>query len=200
MYLAYSTAENDLYDVYEEVYSMAGNWVRMAVGLRLLPRIKDVIATKYSNKPEECLLAVVEEWLKGLHDVQKYGHPSWRVLVQAVAHPTGGANPKLAQSIAAKHSGNYHSYATKGSVVSLMLVPLVTFVCGEESDANGTVQTAHQAHSKRIVHDCMCVHTITEAVTLCRVCVVSHKMFCDYIYLHGMVCVYTLGSTRVCQV
>ena len=100
------TAEDDLHDVYKEVFTMAGSWVRMAVGLGLLPHMKDLIATKYSNKPEECLLAVVEEWLKGAQNVQKYGHPSWRVLVQAVAHPAGGANRALALSIAAKHTGN----------------------------------------------------------------------------------------------
>ena len=97
---------------------MSGNWGRIAIGLRLLPRTKDVIATKHSNKPEECLLAVVEEWLKGLHNVQKYGHPSWRVLVKAVADTTGGANPALAHSIAAKHSGNHRSHATECPVMS----------------------------------------------------------------------------------
>ena len=175
--LTYFTAEDDLYDVYEEVIAMSGNWGRIAVGLRLLPRMKDVIATKHSNKPEECLLAVVEEWLKGVHNVQKYGHPSWRVLVKAVADPTGGANPTLAHSIAAKHSGNHHSYANECPVMSHMLISLVTPVPGEESDANKTVQAIHQAHSKRIV----CVQrTTTETSLLCEsllcICCLLHSV------------------------
>ena len=50
--------------------------------------------------------------LKGVCDVQKYGHPSWRALVRAVADPISGANPALAHSIAAKPSGNSNSIAT----------------------------------------------------------------------------------------
>lgn len=106
--LAHSTAEDDVYEVYREVHTMAGSWGRIAVALRLPPSLKSLIAKTHSNNPEDCLLAVVEEWLKENYNVQKYGHPSWRVLVEAVADSIGGANPALAHSIAAKHSGNYH--------------------------------------------------------------------------------------------
>ena len=91
---------------------MAGSWEQMAVGLRLPPHKKTLIATKHRNNPEMCLLAVVEEWLKGVCDVQKYGHPSWRLLVQAVADPIGGANRALTDTIAAKHLGNHLLHAT----------------------------------------------------------------------------------------
>ena len=122
--LVHSTAEEDTYDVYEEVITMAGSWEQMAVGLRLPPSKKSLIATKHCNNPEKCLLTVVEEWLKGVCNVQKYGHPSWRLLVQAVADPIGGANPALAHSIAAKHLGNHHPHATEPPVLSRMLVSL----------------------------------------------------------------------------
>ena len=108
--LVFSTAEDDAFNVYEEVLPVAGSWGRIALGLGLPPRMKSLIAKKHPNNPEDCLLAVVEEWLKGVHNVKKYGHPSWRALLQAVAHPAGGANPALAQSIAAKHSGNHHPH------------------------------------------------------------------------------------------
>ena len=153
--LLHSTAQDDLYEVYEEVFTMSGRWGKIAVALKLPESIRALIAKKHPNDPEECLLAVVLDWLKGVHNVQKYGHPSWRVLVQAVAHPAGGANPALAQSIAAKHSGNHHPHVSECPVVSHMLVSPVASVPGEESDANKTVQTAHQIHSK--MH--MCAHT-----------------------------------------
>ena len=110
MCLAHSIADDDAFNVYEEVLLVAESWGRVALGLGLPPRMKSLIAKKHSNNPEDCLLAVVEEWLKGVHNVQKYGRPSWRVLVQAVAHPAGGANPALAHSIAAKHPGNHNSH------------------------------------------------------------------------------------------
>ena len=107
MSLVLSIAEDDLFNVYEEVLPVAGSWSLIALALGLPPKIKSLIANKYANDPKKCLLAVVEEWLKRIHNVQDYGHPSWRALVQAVTHPAGGANPALAQSIAAKHPGNY---------------------------------------------------------------------------------------------
>ena len=152
--LAHSTAEDDVFNVYEELLPMSESWGQLALGLRLPLSMKSLIAKKHHNDPQDCLLAVVEEWLKGVHNVQKYGHPSWRTLVQAVAHPAGGANPALAHSIAAKHPGNHSSHATESPVVSYMLVSPVTSVPGGESD-DGTFQTTHQAHSKRTVCDCM---------------------------------------------
>ena len=101
-------AEDDLYEVNEALITMAGSWKRIAVALRLPPHLIRVIAKQHSNNPNDCLLAMVEEWLKGVQNVQEYGHPSWFTLVQAVAHPAGGANPALARTIAAKHTGNYH--------------------------------------------------------------------------------------------
>jgi len=157
--LVLSIAEDDTFNVYEEVLPVAESWGRIALALRLLPSIKSLIAKKHHNDPQDCLLAVVEEWLKGLHNVQKYGHPSWRVLVQAVAHPAGGANPALAHSIATEHPGNHHSHVTESPVVSYVLVSPVTSAPDGGGDVNTSVRTAHQAHSKRLAHDCICGHT-----------------------------------------
>ena len=177
-----STAEDDAYDVYEEVFTMAERWGRIAVGLKLPPRMKSLIAIKHPNNPEDCLLAVVDEWLKGLHNVQKYGHPSWRTLVQAVADPMGGANPALAHSIAAKHPGNHHPHVTECSVVSHILVSLVTSAPGGESDANRTVQTAHLSCSEKIAY--MYMHTTSPLCnfSLC-ICCLQHSL-CDSAFRH----------------
>ena len=117
---------------------MARSWKQMAAGLRLPPSVQSLIATEHSNNPHRCLFVAVEEWLKGVCNVQKYGHPSWRTLVQAVADPAGGANPALAHSIAAKHPGNHSSLATESPVVSHMLIFPVMSMPGGESD-DGTV-------------------------------------------------------------
>ena len=123
------TGEDDVYEVYEEVHTIAGNWRQIAVGLRLPLRMKSVFAEMHSNNPKDCLLAVLEEWLKGNHNVEKYGHPSWRALVKAVADPTGGANPALAHSIAAKHSGILPLTLTESPGVSHMLHGLSSNLC-----------------------------------------------------------------------
>ena len=94
-----------MYDVYDEVISTAGNWRKLATGLRIPPNLIPIIASKHSNDPEECLLGLLEEWLKESYNVKRYGHPSWRALVRAVASSPGGGNPALAQTIADKHPG-----------------------------------------------------------------------------------------------
>ena len=99
------TAEDDVYDVNDEVFSMAGNWRRLATGLRIPPRLVALIASNHSNDSEQCLLALLGEWLKQSYNVKRYGHPSWRALFRAVASSPGGGNPALAQTIAKKHPG-----------------------------------------------------------------------------------------------
>ena len=101
----HSAAEDDVYDVYDEVYTMARNWRGLARSLRLPPTIVSLIATKYANDPNECLFSVLQEWLKRIQNVQRHGCPSWYLLVKAVAHPAGGGNPALADTIAQKYSG-----------------------------------------------------------------------------------------------
>ena len=99
------TAEDNVYEVNDEVYPLAGNWKRLATGLRIPPNRVRMISSKNSNDCEQCLLELLEEWLKESYDVRKYGHPSWRSLVEAVASSPGGGNPALAQTIADKHPG-----------------------------------------------------------------------------------------------
>ena len=44
-------------------------------------------------------------WLKKQYNYHKYGPPSWRALVKAVANPAGGNNPAKAMKIAENHPG-----------------------------------------------------------------------------------------------
>ena len=46
-------------------------------------------------------------WLKGAYDIKRFGPPSWRSLVEAVACEAGGNNPALAKSIALNHPGEW---------------------------------------------------------------------------------------------
>ena len=65
------------------------------------------IARVHNCYPKDCLFAVLHEWLRPVKDVEGHGHPSWRGLVKAVAHPAGGNNRALAEAIAQKYSGIY---------------------------------------------------------------------------------------------
>ena len=56
---------------------------------------------KHHHDPKRCLKYVLDQWLKGKYDTQRFGHPSWRRVCEVAAEPAGGDNKKLACEIAA---------------------------------------------------------------------------------------------------
>lgn len=53
----------------------------------------------------EAMTAIVNCWLKLNYDYKRYGKPTWKHVVEAVASPNGGNNNALAMKIAKSHSG-----------------------------------------------------------------------------------------------
>jgi len=98
-------AEDDVHSVYREVLDLAGRWRDMCIALGL-HRLKDEIAAMYPGSPRECLQEVIVRWLRKVHNVDRYGLPTWKTLVKAVADKAGGENPALAEQIANNHKGN----------------------------------------------------------------------------------------------
>ena len=96
-----SLAEDDHFDVLEEVGGLAARWRNMCIALRLSGA--DKIASTCRDNPEECLRTVLEKWLKQCYNTQKHGLPTWRKLVGAVANDNGGNDPALAEAIAKNH-------------------------------------------------------------------------------------------------
>ena len=101
------SAEDDAFDVYGEVVDLAGRWSSMCLALRLLPSDRGKIEVAHPGNPDECLQAVVVKWLQRGYNYQRFGPPTWRMLVKAVGDPTGGNNIALAEIIAKKHPGMY---------------------------------------------------------------------------------------------
>ena len=58
-------------------------------------------------------------WLTRSYNVEKFGEPTWKQLVDAVRDPAGGANVALAREIARKHKA-------QGMSVYLLYVQLET--------------------------------------------------------------------------
>ena len=104
MFVVYS-AEKDTLAVYREVVSLAGNWSDMCLVLGLLPSDQNAIEAAHPGNPHKCLQAIVVKWLRKVYDYQKFGYPTWRMLVEAVGDPAGGNNVTLAETIAKKHPG-----------------------------------------------------------------------------------------------
>ena len=93
----------DLFEVLFVVESLAGRWNRLGLALGLYQ--PELAKIKVENPDtEQCLQEVLTIWLNQMYDVQKFGEPSWAVLVKAIASTAGGRNPALALHIAQKYN------------------------------------------------------------------------------------------------
>ena len=106
-YFVMYSAEKDTHDVYREVVGLAGWWSSLCLTLGLLPSDMSAIEAAHPGNPHDRLRAVVVKWLQKCYDYQRFGPPTWRMLVEAVGDPAGGNNGALAEAIAMKHPGTY---------------------------------------------------------------------------------------------
>lgn len=90
-----------------EKKSTAENWENIGEALRLRPNKLERIRQDSTNKVD-CLCGVLNEWLEGEYNTQRFGSPSWKQLVKAVAHEHGGNDCYLAEWIDNKYNGNLH--------------------------------------------------------------------------------------------
>ena len=74
-----------------------------------LPYSEIEVIKEENGRIDLCFTAVLRLWLNKKHDVNKYGHPTWRNLVEVVDSPTGGSNHSLAKDIASQHPAGIHS-------------------------------------------------------------------------------------------
>ena len=98
----------DLFSVCSELVGVAHKWKKVGLALRLDPDLLDRIEAE-KNKAVENSSDMLKEWLKKSYDTESFGDPSWKLLVDAVAHPVGGEDRALAMEIAAKYNGKFDS-------------------------------------------------------------------------------------------
>ena len=94
-------------DVMEEVMSIKLVWYRLGEWLRLQDDDLDAIQDTYPNPNERdskrALKKVLLLWLQKKYNVEKFGLPTWKMLVIAVDKKTGGNDQELAKEIASRH-------------------------------------------------------------------------------------------------
>ena len=78
----------------------------------------DAIQRAFRQDIPQAFTEVLKVFLKHRYNVEKYGPPTWRKLVEAVDSPAGGNNHALAKKIAEHHPvnkgrGNDQAQATK---------------------------------------------------------------------------------------
>ena len=95
----------NLVDIMEEVESIQALYFPLGQALRLEDTDLREICDKYPNESdaEQALERVLLLWLNKRYNVESFGPPTWRILVQAVDRRRGGNNHQLAKEIASKH-------------------------------------------------------------------------------------------------
>ena len=93
---------DDLFDVLHELTPVAAKWRSIGIALRLNPHILDSIQADNDDSAAR-LRSVITTWLSRSYNVEKFGEPTWKQLVDAVRDPAGGANVALAREIARRH-------------------------------------------------------------------------------------------------
>ena len=96
---------DDLIDVKRELLDVAQNWRGVGLALRLKLALLNRIQANHPTDVKECLTEALTEWLNKSYNVSRFGPPSWKQLVAAVADPAGGNDRALAEKIALKHNG-----------------------------------------------------------------------------------------------
>ena len=95
---------DDLFEVQCDLLDVAHKWKGLGKALRLRPSVLNRIE---ADRPDvnSRLEEVLTEWLQQAYNTDRFGLPSWNLLVAAVAHPAGGNDHALARRIAEKHNG-----------------------------------------------------------------------------------------------
>ena len=96
-------------DVMKEVLDIKSMWFDLGQSLRLKSdNLEDIYhSEKYPNESDRdakrALNNVLLLWLKKKYNVERFGLPTWRMLVEAIDSKSGGDNQELAKQIALSH-------------------------------------------------------------------------------------------------
>ena len=97
-----SLGEDDLTNVLKAVLPIKSVYFSLGQCLGLLIAVLESIG-KAESDTERALYEMLKLWLQQKYDAERFGLPTWRMLVEAVDKEAGGNNNELAKKIASNH-------------------------------------------------------------------------------------------------
>ena len=79
-----------------ETETLAANWYKICVSLGLPPDKIDIIKKEAAGDSYHCWSEALKQWIRQNYDTERYGKPSWRNLLKAVAKVNKGMSKQLA--------------------------------------------------------------------------------------------------------
>ena len=117
MTISVHSDEDNLLDVMEELASFDTTcYYDFGMSLWLRPTELDSIESSYQQNPKRALTKVVTAWLQKHYNVDKFGPPTWQMLVKGVHSPAGGNDYTLAKKIASNHPASASEWVMKISM------------------------------------------------------------------------------------
>ena len=86
-----------------ELKLIESRFYEIGIMLHLNPDVLDGIESLNPASSSKRMSKMITEWLKRNYDTKRFGLPTWKSLVIAVAERSGGANEACARDIANKH-------------------------------------------------------------------------------------------------
>lgn len=93
--------EDDWNDVIKECSSLAAKWEQLSGYLGLSIGMIDAIKENFPNNAAGCWNEALKQWIKQNYRTARYGYPSWRMLLEAIAR----IDKLLFKKLADKHQG-----------------------------------------------------------------------------------------------
>jgi hypothetical protein len=77
--------EDDWNEVFDECSPLASKWQQLSAYLGLKLSIIDRIKSNFPSDSLGCWSEALKEWIKMNYDTQRFGKPSWKTLLKAIA-------------------------------------------------------------------------------------------------------------------
>ena len=100
----YSVEEDDWNAVVMETKTLAANWEWISICLGLSFNLIDS-TIRVAGDSHRCWSEALKQWIKQNYETEKYGKPSWRTLLKAVAE----VDKKKFKQLAANHQSKLRS-------------------------------------------------------------------------------------------
>ena len=126
---------------------MQSSYYQFGIELGLPLREMDAVQKAFRQDIPQTFTEVLKIFLEHRYNIQKYGPPTWRKLVEAVDSPAGGNNHVLAKKIAEHHPVNKGRGNDQVQVTKQPLAP-------EETPVSKTTNV--MVETKGIIY--MCTH------------------------------------------
>ena len=114
---------DDLHLVLDHLKNVKASCYKIGTALHLKQDELDAIKGE-SADCTAALIKIITSWLRKNYNLERFGEPTWKVLVEAVANPIGGNNNALAMEIARKHPPGEARYIKHSSSNDYFLLNL----------------------------------------------------------------------------